>query len=331
MKKKLFSIFFCFFCIALFGQTGAKKYPLIEHFTNSKCGVCGNRNPKYYAMAEKYKADIHHIAFHPSFPYSTCIFYQANTVGNDKRSLYYGVQGTPSIWIQGKPAPSATTVIDETNLVAELNQVSPVALSVVENSGANRVVKVKIKNAGIATGGTYTLFTAVVEKIVNQATSNGEKAHYDVFRKMLPEDAGQSVTLEAGMTDKTFTFAYTLDPKWLDDQVYTVAYLQDPVTKEILNSGTKFDLLADEEVYTDNAFELYPNPAETTLIVDAASIEAKASELSVYNLLGQLILRETLSNERKTLNISNLAEGQYVLQVKTDKGVLSRKFVKNSI
>jgi hypothetical protein len=328
MKKKLFSIFFCFFCVALFGQQGAKKYPLIEHFTNSKCGVCGNRNPKYYAMAEKYKADIHHIAFHPSFPYSSCIFYQANTVGNDKRSLYYGVQGTPSIWIEGKQAPSATTVINETDLTAQLNKTSPVAISVVENSGANRIVKVKIKNAGITTSGTYTLFTAVVEKVVNEATSNGEKAHYDVFRKMLPDDAGQSVTIEKGMADKTFTFSYTLDAKWLDAQVYTVAYLQDPVTKEILNSGTKFDLVADEDVYTDTAFELYPNPAQSTLIVDAANIEAKATNLSVFNLLGQLVLQENISNERKVLNINTLPQGQYILQVKTDKGILSRKFVK---
>jgi hypothetical protein len=164
--------------------------------------------------------------------------------------------------------------------------------------------------------------------VVNQATSNGEQAHYDVFRTMLPDDAGQSVTLEKGMADKTLTFSYTLDPKWLDAQVYTVAYLQDPVTKEILNSGTKFDLLADEDVYTDTAFELYPNPAESTLIVDAASIEAKANSLSIFNLLGQLVLTETISNERKILNISDLAQGQYLLQVKTDKGILSRKFVK---
>ena len=47
--KKLILPFFLFFSIILNGQS-YKKYVFLEHVTNSRCGICGSKNPEQHHL-----------------------------------------------------------------------------------------------------------------------------------------------------------------------------------------------------------------------------------------------------------------------------------------
>lgn len=75
------------------------------------------------------------------------------------------------------------------------------------------------------------------------------------------------------------------------------------------------------DYYSNDVFDLYPNPANNTLqVVNKDLIQG----ISIYNFLGQLQLTTTAS----CIDISMLAAGTYVLKATTTKGCTSQQFIK---
>ncbi|MCB9295389.1 MAG: hypothetical protein H6559_20035 [Lewinellaceae bacterium] len=64
------------------------------------------RQSGFYNTIAGYEADVHHIAYHPSVPYSSCIFYQANTEENSARASYYSIFSTPRVFFNGTSGTS---------------------------------------------------------------------------------------------------------------------------------------------------------------------------------------------------------------------------------
>jgi hypothetical protein len=71
-----------------------------------------------------------------------------------------------------------------------------------------------------------------------------------------------------------------------------------------------------------NGFVIYPNP-----VLDQVTIETEfeVSEVEIYSVAGELVL----ADKKKTLDVYFLAPGIYIVKVKTDKGVVQNRFVKN--
>ncbi len=72
-------------------------------------------------------------------------------------------------------------------------------------------------------------------------------------------------------------------------------------------------------------FNYYPNPVKNELKLSAIS---KISDVVVYNLLGQEIMKRALNSTNSTLDISNLRAGSYIVKVVIDKTVGTFKIVK---
>ncbi|UUF13197.1 MULTISPECIES: T9SS type A sorting domain-containing protein [Flavobacterium] len=88
-----------------------------------------------------------------------------------------------------------------------------------------------------------------------------------------------------------------------------------------------FKTLGTQDFEFSNYFNIYPNPVKDVLNISVNNtIEIKT--LNIYDILGQLII--TVPNAEKTSNIdvSRLQAGNYILQVKTNKGNSSSKFIK---
>ncbi|CAC9976032.1 T9SS type A sorting domain-containing protein [Flavobacterium panici] len=88
-----------------------------------------------------------------------------------------------------------------------------------------------------------------------------------------------------------------------------------------------FKTLGTQDFEFSNYFNIYPNPVKDVLNISVNNtIEIKT--LNIYDILGQLII--TVPNAEKTSNIdvSRLQAGNYILQVKTNKGISSSKFIK---
>ena len=140
--KKLYLLLFAILTICGISeaQSSAKRYILVEHFTNSRCSVCASRNPDLFAVIDDYPDDVHHISYHPPIPYLDCIFYQANPEGNSDRAGYYGVNGTPVAYMLGE-LPTGSGLLERPALEAELGKASPIEIIVEEVGVVNRTVK----------------------------------------------------------------------------------------------------------------------------------------------------------------------------------------------
>jgi hypothetical protein len=73
-----------------------------------------------------------------------------------------------------------------------------------------------------------------------------------------------------------------------------------------------------------NSFTIYPNPSTNNLTIETL----QRSDIEILNIEGQLIKSLAANNNKTIVDISALAKGMYFVKVKTDKGVVVRKFVK---
>jgi hypothetical protein len=316
MKKIFSTLVFAILTIGLFAQ--AKKYPLALHFTNSNCGNCAASNPSFFKKIDAYPKDIHHITIHPKFPYQTCVFYNANITDNTSLVSLFSADFTPSVSFNGV-APTGVSSTTDAQLKTLIAQTSPVSINVKETTGANRTVTVSTKSVGTVPAANYTLYAAVVEKVVNKTTGNGEAVHRDVLRKLLTP-TGVNFTPAASGKDATNTFTYAVDASWIDPQVYTIVWIQDG-NKNILNSGSRFDpSVATEELLVDESIKVFPNPSSDYLNVDLSEISQNPEKISIYGLDGSLLAEFAAQKEVNRLNISELNAGTFIVKIKTDKG-----------
>jgi len=95
---------------------------------------------------------------------------------------------------------------------------------------------------------------------------------------------------------------------------------------EINNSLTQNrEALAIDETHNSKELKLYPNPVKNTLFVEGFSGTAT---VNIYDLSGQKILSQQLSNTPSAINLQKLKKGIYLLDIITDKGRQVTKIVK---
>ena len=328
MKKLLLTLVFGALALAVTAQS-SKKYLLIEHFTNSWCSICKSKNPAFYTTIAPYKADIHHISIHPSTPYVQCVFYQANKPENQARANYYGVVGTPQIALNGKLSPVTTPLLPLAALQTALAQnTAPLSIKVtdaVANGAISGTVQIKYDQALPA--GNYRIYVAVVEKFIALTTQNGEKEHQDVFRDMLTAiDGDQIGTGGAGQTAQ-LNYSVALNPAWKASELYLLAYIVNTDNREVLNSGTRFDIsTAVQEPTAHQTLRIQPNPVREMAQFSIGNDIARKVEVMALN--GQVFSTdfEELGGQI-SLQTSLLPKGIYVVKVTGAERVYTGKMV----
>ncbi|MCR9287646.1 MAG: T9SS type A sorting domain-containing protein [Bacteroidetes bacterium] len=101
-----------------------------------------------------------------------------------------------------------------------------------------------------------------------------------------------------------------------------------------INIGDEFGVVNTEDVVAPEAFnlELAPNPAEGNVNVSYDLPEAAQTTISVVNMIGQEVSRETLGNQfageyTHNLNINNLANGVYLVRFQADNQISTQKLI----
>jgi hypothetical protein len=84
-----------------------------------------------------------------------------------------------------------------------------------------------------------------------------------------------------------------------------------------------------DAVNTGNNINIFPNPANDEIQV--ISNQLSVNSIEVYNLLGERIYSSPITDNRSqvTINIADFSRGVYVLEIKTEKEVMMKKFVKD--
>ena len=78
-----------------------------------------------------------------------------------------------------------------------------------------------------------------------------------------------------------------------------------------------------------NQVNIYPNPATDMLTINLPGASTlHNTTLSIYNLQGQLLFQQAITQEKSYLNINTFAKGMYIVKICNDKNSLVSKFVK---
>lgn len=223
----------------------ARKYVMIEHFTQASCGPCAQQNPFLQAILDVNRGSIHHIAYHTVWPgVDPMNAYNKPQVAD--RVTYYGVSGVPDCFMLGNQYHGGPASFTQNMINDAATDISPIRVLVRETSnGVARTVKVHVVTLGNVPAANYKIRVAVCEQWIHYTTppgSNGEKDFPDVFRKMLPNSTGDVFTPAAIGDTASFTYTYNLDiATWDTTEIFSTAFIQNETTKEILNSGSSFD------------------------------------------------------------------------------------------
>jgi uncharacterized repeat protein (TIGR01451 family) len=90
---------------------------------------------------------------------------------------------------------------------------------------------------------------------------------------------------------------------------------------------TTIQALATQDFEFGNYFTLYPNPAKSLLNISTKS-SIEVHSITIYNLLGQVVLAIPNAQNLNAVDVSSLKTGNYFLKITSDKGSATEKFMK---
>ena len=142
---------------------------------------------------------------------------------------------------RGGPAGVTQSMVNEA-----ASESSPIRIIVRETSdGTTRYVRVVVHTVGTPPSGSFVLRNSVIESWIHYTTppgTNGEKDFPNVFRDMLPNTTGDTYTPAAQGDSVIFNYQYALDlGTWDTTQIYTVSFIQNTSTDEVIQSGSSWD------------------------------------------------------------------------------------------
>jgi sugar lactone lactonase YvrE len=149
-------------------------------------------------------------------------------------------------------------------------------------------------------------------------------------------NAVQDVTLFAGSTagsmDGDISQATFRTPNGiLFNEAEDTMYITDFGSKN-LRIISDWNLGSDNFEFSEDKFQLYPNPSDGILEVSLNLNEASEYNVSIYNLMGQVLYSSEEYSENatisKTLDVEFLDSGVYFVKVSSEGNELSKRFIK---
>ena len=333
MKKTLLYLFLMLGFITMNAQLeGVPKTVVVEHFTNTRCGICASRNPGFFANLANQEGVLH-ISIYPSAPYSSCVLHQHNPDESDARTRLYDIYGgTPRLVIQGAAIPAGSNYSSPSIFELHQGQMSPVSINVLQSKVDNElIINLEIKAEIDNNIGEAKLFIAAVEDLIDYNAPNGETEFPNVFRRTLNGEAeGETVNVPSIAGDVlNLSYTVTAHADWDFSRIYAMAILQ---------SATDYTLIqADASDPSDNVpftstgepnvldFNLFPNPVHNQLKLEMT--QSLETNIYLYNAQGSLVKKQQFSGQTN-IEMNELAAGIYWLHIETANGVAIRKIVK---
>lgn len=310
------------------------KNVVVEHFTNTRCGICSSKNPGFYSNLWAHP-NILHISFHPSAPYSNCYLNNLNPVENDDRTKYYNVYGgTPRFVIQGDVVSSSTNINNPSLFTPYTGQTTEASIGINQTkfAGDSIVCEIVVKTESVHSYGNLRLFAALVEDTVAYDAPNGEDFHYDVFRKALSHIEGDDFTLPATIGDSlVFRYSSPFNFEWNIKRIYTMVIVQDESSREVIQANAADSDPAGSPVGIVEkgilTFSMMPNPASEEVTFRCGS---DIQLLRISDIRGVEIQRfENLKGSSLVLNLAEYNSGLYIVELLFEGGRISKKLIVN--
>ena len=316
MKNIFIYTLFLLLAVSISAQEAA-KYPLLEHFTNTRCPICGARNPDFHEARKSYGDDILHISYHPSAPYPNCVLHQHNPEGNSSRFDHYRPPGTPTVYLDGK-IQSGSNMLRPSDVDAALQARTYFDLSVTHSLTNNELqAEVTITTRGeVPAGQSYQLYVAAVERKVEYDAPNGESTHYNVFRSFLSDRMGEPLSPAANGNSVSWSGNVALHPDWVEEEMYVLVFIENDTEEAIENAGASVNATTSTDQQARSAdFSLFPNPTSDRVLISGGQV----SQWAVYSITGTLI-SEGSGLHNRSVSLAGHPSGPYILRLQNRKG-----------
>lgn len=332
MKKTLFT----FLALATLSIGYSQQVPqavVVEHFTNSHCGVCAGRNPGMYNTLAGLP-DVIHVAYYPSAPYAACQINQMAKSENDARTNYYGVYGsTPRIVVQGTPISPSASYSDANLYTQHQGQLSSFEMKMTawQSSATTADISLTIKKVDTSNLTSVHLYGVLVQDTFYFTALNGEDYHYDLLRTPIWNPSAETITAPANVGDSiVMTKTINIQPTWGNvSSLYAVAILQQ-TNKELIQATTSGNIQHPtliNNIATEKRPTIFPNPAQNSITI--GNISKYPTEVTITNINGSVISKHMITSGNTFVDISLLKGGIYLINISNEIETITDKFVKH--
>jgi len=239
MKKKITTVTLivlmsiCVFSIVV--GLSEERRVLGELFTSTTCPPCAGANDHLDEIMDRLVDDMVLVRYHVWYPSSGDPFYDANPSPNRARHDYYGTEAVPTMYVDG----SVGSAYSFEGSVASRGAVpSPIEIDLIVRGVSSDVasIDVTITPDDETIDLNAKLFVMITEDEIYYSAPNGQTVFYQVFRKMGTVNAGMDVHLSYGETVEEHFDINVDSDEWDLEKCHLVAFVQNPTTKEILQS-----------------------------------------------------------------------------------------------
>ncbi len=158
-----------------------------------------------------------------------------------------------------------------------------------------------------------------------------------VARTILGGFNGQSgslpATIVAGNT-YTYSFTYTIPATSSDFNMHVIVLLINATTGQVLNATAPQTVSGTIDLASHiDQLSLYPSPATDVLNIVFGLNKTQDVSFEITDVLGKVISvvnynKLAATNQKIEISVADLATGVYFINVKTESGIISRKFIK---
>lgn len=348
MKKTLLILGASLSVLTAHAQT---RIPLFEVFTSSTCGPCYNGNKVYESViAGKPTSDFVSLKYQEYFPSTGDPYCTDETVA---RLGYYGINSIPRMEIDGAWDGNAGNFTQ--TLYDQYKNTAPKATVSGTYSIKERVVNGKVKFSPLVAipAGTILYIAITEDMTVKNKKTNGETAFYDVVKKMIPNQAGQAISLTVANTKDSVSFSYTFPASYrlpadataanrisfvsgkdTNNSVENFANLRVAAWLQFKNGTTKevFNAARLTRVSPTDVGELsasvsnvavYPNPASSNVTVDLNMKNIDLVSVKLINMTGAVVAAQSVpcvpGSNKVSFETANLAAGMYSILILDSK------------
>lgn len=327
MKKTLLAVVLILTVLISNAQT--TRNIIVEHFTNTNCGICANKNPVIYNLLSSYP-DVLHIAYHPSSPYASCALSMQNPIENDARTNYYGIYGgTPRVVVQGKVIPNATPTLNATSLDSLVGVYVPFELKINARYISSDSVEITsvIKTTATNSFANLNYLIALTEDTVFYTGFNGEAQHYDVFHSAINGNNGLLINPASVNDSLVLVTKIKLTSTWNSNLISFIGMLQESTDKRILQAVKQSEIQQQDipsgiTSFVNNNLTIYPNPASDNVTIKS---DEEIHFVQCYNSIGQLAF--SFIGNKKSFSVKDLNSGNYFLLIQSKSGTIKRRII----
>ncbi len=325
----------------------ATRKILNEIFTSSTCGPCVAGNANYLKVTDglTQHSTIKYQVYFPGTgdPYCT-------QEVRDRATYYMGASlSVPRMEVDGgwnsNAASFTSALYDQFNAIPAFLEIT----GSVNLTWKNKVTaNISLNPLVNFTSSNLKLFAVITEgtTFANKKT-NGEKQFENVMKKMMPSSTGLALSPMTKSTSVSKSLNFTFNGNYrlpLDGQVANhinnatensieswddlavVVFVQDAITKEVLQSET-FPIALTGVEAVEQGINLYPNPANDMFNINVGILASEKAKLTVTNTQGQIVYNGSLVNGKAQISVANLSEGMYMVSVQSGSKNLNTKMV----